>query len=101
MDCNIPKDAMIAPPGTPGAATMVIPSMKIKPANSGKSKGIPCIIIKARAHATILSVLPDRCIVAQSGITKPAMSDDTPFFLVCSNVTGIVAAEDCVPKAVK
>ncbi len=29
------------------------------------------------------------------------MSEDTPFFFVCSSVTGIVAAEDCVPKAVK
>lgn len=25
----------------------------------------------------------------------------TPFFLVCSNVTGIVAADDWVPNAVK
>ena len=101
MDCRIPKDAMMAPPGTPGAATIVIPSMKIKPAKSGKSNGIPCIIISARAQATIFSVLPDRWIVAHNGITKPAISAETPFFFVCSSVTGIVAADDCVPNAVK
>ena len=78
-----------------------MPSMKMKPANRGKSWGIPCIIISARAHATIFSVLPDRWMVAQSGMTNPAMSAETPFFRVCSNVTGIVAALDCVPRAVK
>lgn len=91
----------IAPPGTPGAATMVMPSIKINPANKGKSNGIPCIIINASAQATIFSVLPDRWMVAKSGITKPATSADTPFFLLCSSVTGMVAAEDCVPNAVK
>lgn len=90
-----------APPGTPGAATIVIPSMKIKPAKSGKSNGIPCIIINASAQATIFNVLPDRWMVAHSGITNPATSADTPFFLACSSVTGMVAADDCVPNAVK
>ena len=46
--------------GTPGAATIVIPSIKINPANRGKSNGIPCIIINASAQATIFRVLPDR-----------------------------------------
>lgn len=45
---------------TPGAATIVMPSIKMNPANSGKSNGIPCIIISASAQATIFSVLPDR-----------------------------------------
>ena len=92
---------MMAPPGTPGAATIVIPSMQMKPKNIPKSYGIPCIIIRARAHATIFSVLPDMWIVEQSGTVKPAISSDTPFFLVCSKVTGMVAAEDWVPRAVK
>lgn len=55
---------------------------------------MPCIIIKAKAQATIFRVLPDKWIVAQSGITNPAISADTPFFLVCSSVTGMVAADD-------
>ena len=46
-------------------------------------------------------VLPERWIVAQRGITKSATSPLTPFFFVCSSVTGIVAADDCVPRAVK
>ena len=91
---------MIAPPGTPGAATIAIPSMKINPAITPKEIGIPDINMIAMAQATIFIVLPDKCIVAQSGITKAANSRLTPFFIVCSNVTGIVAAEDCVPKAV-
>ena len=91
----------MAPPGTPGAAIMVMPNIKMNPEKREKSKGIPCIIIKASAQATIFSVLPDRWMVAHSGITNPATSADTPFFLVCSSVTGMVAAEDCVPNAVK
>ena len=59
---------MMAPPGTPGAATMVMPSMKMNPAKSAKSYSMPCIIINARAQATILSILPERWIVAQSGM---------------------------------
>ena len=91
---------MIAPPGTPGAATIVIPSIKINPANRGKSNGIPCIIINASAQATIFSVLPDRWMVAHSGITI-RLFQQIPVLLVCSSVTGMVAADDCVPNAVK
>ena len=101
IDCRRPSDAIIAPPGTPGAATIVMPSIQMKPKNIPKSYGIPCIIISARAQATILSVLPDICIVAQRGTVNPATSSETPFFLACSRVTGIVAADDCVPRAVK
>ena len=62
---------------------------------------IPLSIIMARAQLVRVIVLPERCIVAQRGITKSAISPLTPFFFVCSSVTGIVAAEDCVPRAVK
>ena len=99
MDCNNPSAAIIAPPGTPGAATIAIPSIKIKPAIIPKEIGILDISMIAMAHATIFIVLPERCIVAQSGITNAASSRFTPFLIDCSNVTGIVAAEDCVPNA--
>ena len=89
-----PNDAMIAPPGTPGAATIVMPSIAIKPANIGVEYGIECVIMSARAQATILSVEPDMWIVAHNGITKPAVSLSTPSATVCRNVTGIVAADD-------
>ena len=45
-------------------------------------------------------MLPDMCMVEQRGITKPATSSETPFLRVWASVTGIVAADDCVPKAV-
>ena len=92
---------MMAPPGTPGAATMMTASIRIKPRNIPKSKGIPCISIKATEQAVIFSMLPARWMVAQSGIVKPAISSLTPFFRVCARVTGMVAAEEEVPRAVK
>src|SRR5690606_11355704 len=101
MEEIIPIAAMIAPPGTPGAAIMVTPSIQINPANCMKSMGMPCMIMSATTQATIFKVLPDKCIVAQRGITKLAISSLTPAFLAWAKVTGMVAAEDCVPKAVK
>lgn len=87
-------DAIMAPPGIPGAAMMVMPSIPMKWQNSPKSWGWLCIIRSASAQATILSVLPLMCIVAQSGITNPAMSSRTPICIACRSVTGIVAADD-------
>ena len=91
----------MAPPGTPGAATMVIPSMRMNSVKSPMSWGPPVMRMRARAQETIFSVLPERCIVAQRGITKELTSSETPFFFVCASVTGIVAAEEAVPRAVK
>ena len=91
---------MIAPPGTPGAATIVMPSIIIKPAMCPK-EGIPLVIIMmAIAQAVIFIILPARWMVAQRGTVKMAMFSRTPFLTVCASVTGMVAAEDCVPKAV-
>ena len=53
------------------------------------------------AHAVIFIALPLRWIVAQRGMTKPATSFLTPAFSVCARVTGIVAAEELVPNAVR
>ena len=60
MLCKMPSAAIIAPPGTPGAATMVTPSMQINPANWAKGMGVALINKMASAHATIFIVLPDR-----------------------------------------
>ena len=57
--------------------------------------------ISATAHEVIFIALPDRWMVAHKGTTKPATRGFTPFFFVCSRVTGMVAALDEVPKAVK
>ena len=72
---------MIAPPGTPGAATMVIPNIRIKPAKEVKVMGSPDISKIAMAQATIFIVLPARWMVAQSGITKMAIFCRTPFLM--------------------
>ena len=40
-------------------------------------------------------------IVAPKGTTKSTISSETSFFLAHSRLTGIVAADDCVPRAVK
>ena len=62
---------------------------------------MPCIIINASAHATIFSVLPDKCIVAHNGTTNPATPSSTPLAIVWRSVTGMVAADDDVPSAVE
>ena len=91
---------MIAPPGTPGAAIIVMPSSRIKPANVPVDTSSPVMSMTARAQATIFIIEPDRWMVAQSGMTNDATSGRTPSSRVRSSVTGIVAAEDWVPSAV-
>ena len=49
----------------------------------------------------IFTMEPDKWMVAHRGTTKPATEPETPFFLVDASVTGIVAADDDVPRAVK
>ena len=46
-------------------------------------------------------ISPAKWIFAHNGITKSFTSSEIPFFPVASSVTGIVAADDCVPIAVK
>ena len=50
--------------------------------------------------AVIFIIEPERWIVAHSGTTNDASSGRTPSFTVWASVTGIVAADDCVPRAV-
>ena len=69
----------------------------------GNQKAFPYIIISASAQkATIFSTcFPTDDCGAHSGMTNPAISSITPFLMVCRKVTGMVAADDCVPNAVK
>ena len=46
-------------------------------------------------------ILPAKWIVAQRGTTNSLICLDTPFFSAHSTFTGIVAADDWVPTAVK
>ena len=72
---------MIAPPGTPGAATIVMAKIRINSVNRETLYTPPLIRIKANAQDTILSILPDKCIVAHKGTTKDATSSETPLRL--------------------
>ena len=69
--------------------------------NMPMSNVMPCMIISAMEQATSLRALPDICTVAHKGTTKPATSSLTPILIVWRRVTGIVAADDDVPSAVK
>ena len=100
MLSRMPRAAITAPPGTPGAATIVMPSMRTNGSIWPKVTVQPLSIMTAIAQLVSVMVEPDRWIVAHSGITKSAILEAQPFFFVHSSVTGIVAAEDCVPMAV-
>ena len=52
-------------------------------------------------HDTIFMIEPDMWMVAHNGTVKPATLGSTPNEMVWRKVTGMVAADDCVPKAVK
>ena len=80
---------------------MATPSIAMNPANIPVVYGMPWAIIRARAQAVSLSADPDMWIVAQSGTVNPATSRSTPMAIVRSSVTGMVAADDWVPSAVK
>ena len=59
------------------------------------------IINTATANDVTDIIEPDKWIVAQSGTQNSLISLLTPLFLAHSTLTGIVAADDCVPTAVK
>ena len=67
----------------------------------GRLQGKPLIRQMVSAQQVIFIIEPERWMVAQSGMVNPAMPSVTPFFKVCFNVTGIVAADEEVPSAVK
>lgn len=101
IDSNAPSDAITAPPGTPGAATIEIPNIAIKPAKLPKVTGILLSIITDIAQVVKVIVLPDIWVVAQSGITNSLIPLEVPIFSAHFKLTGMVAAEDWVPKAVR
>ena len=56
--CSTPKEAIIAPPGTPGPATIETPNIQINPEICKKVNSPPVNNIIAIAQAVILMVLP-------------------------------------------
>lgn len=95
------KAAMTQPPGTPGAATMQMARTRMKWRKSGRLHGMPLTRQMVRAQQVIFIIEPAMWMVAHSGTVKPAMPSFTPFFNVCLSVTGMAAADDEVPRAVK
>ena len=81
-DASGPSAAIIAPPGTPGPATMHTASRSMKFRKSGKSWGMPLIRQTVSAQHVIFIIDPGMWIVAQSGTVKPATLSLTPFFIV-------------------
>lgn len=63
--------------------------------------GMPFKYMSATPTDVSVIVEPDKWIVAQSGTTKLATPSSTLFAFAWRSVTGIVAADDCVPMAVK
>src|SRR5690554_1031127 len=103
MEPNKPTADITAPPGTPGAASMTTPSISIN-GKIVKNDGIAselCRNITAMVQLTMVMVEPAKCTVAHSGTAKLATSSLTLFSLTLRKVTGMVAALDMVPNAVK
>ena len=82
MEDSRPVAAMMAPPGTPGAATIVIPSMKMKPIHWVVLTCRSWVRTIAKAKEKIFEVDPARWIVAHRGMVKEATASETPFFFV-------------------
>lgn len=101
IDARGARAAMMAPPGTPGAATIMMPSMRMKLMKVRVSWPMPSMRQMASAHEVIFIIDPDMWMVAQRGTVNPAMLSLTPLRMVCLRVTGMVAADDEVPRAVK
>src|SRR5690606_22224561 len=80
---------------------MVTPKARINGKKSIKDAAMPLMVIMAKAQAVIVTVDPDRWVVTHKGMTNAARNPRAPIFFVSSSVTGIVAADDCDPSAVK
>ena len=91
---------MIEPPGAPGEATIAMPSVMMNGMTVARLIGSWFIRQTAVAHAVIVIMEPAIWMFAQSGTTKLRIWEHTPSASAHCRLTGIVAAEDCVPRAV-
>src|SRR5699024_231565 len=98
-----PNAAITAPPGTPGAAIIMTPSIRINGIiipNVGSDKSFDKTITATEQRTSVI-VLPDKWIVAHNGTAESATPSLTSLSFVDCTVTGIVAALDIVPNPVK
>ena len=98
-----PKLATTVPPGTPGAAIAKIPSNAINTIIFAFDGTCPVKICETViTKNTSVKTEPQRCVLAQSGITKSLIFGFNVFdFLAHFKATERVAADDIVPKAVR
>ena len=96
-----PSADITPPPGTPGAATMVTPSMNTNGANMAKVGFMPLASMIPIEPSTRQMVSPLRLMVAHSGTTKSATSLLMLLLYAQFSAIGIVDADDWVPSAVK
>ena len=96
-----PSADMTPPPGTPGAANIVTPSIKINGRYMEREGAIPFASRIPMEPMTRQMVSPAKWMVAPRGMTNSEISFVTSFFSVDSRLTGMVEAEDWVPRAVK
>src|SRR5690554_918197 len=74
-----PTADITAPPGTPGAANITTPSIKMNGSmvrNDGIANEL-CKYITAKVQLTMVMVEPAKCVVAHSGTAKLATSSFT------------------------
>lgn len=91
---------MMEPPGAPGDATMATPRVMMNGTMIPRLMGSWFIRQTAVAQAVMVIMEPAMWMFAQSGTTKLRICSHTPSFLAHSRLTGMVAAEDWVPRAV-
>ena len=91
---------IIEPPGAPGEATIAMPSVMMNGITVDKLMGRLFIMQTAVAQAVIVIIEPHMWMFAQRGTTKLRISALMPSCSAHLRLTGIVAAEDCVPRAV-
>ena len=91
---------MMEPPGAPGDATIATPRVMMNGTMIPRLMGSWFIRQTAVAQAVMVIMEPAMWMFAQSGTTKLRICSHTPSFFAHSRLTGMVAAEDWVPRAV-
>ena len=94
------RAVMMETPGAPGEATMATPRVMMKGTTVARLMGSWFIRQTAVAQAVMEIMEPAMWKMAHRGTTKLRICSHTPSFFAHSRLTGMVAAEDWVPRAV-
>ena len=94
------RAVIMDPPGAPGEATMATPRVIMKGTTVCRPMGSWFIRHTAVAQAVMVIMEPAMWMLAHRGTTKLRISGETPSASAHCRFTGMVAAEDWVPRAV-